>query len=588
MNFIEQQGLQTRPSHAWRLIDLIYETGQTPSKWPLLLEALTNTLPESTTNGTHTKHTMQQETLNHVLATHLQHALALNRFIGEQEGVLKSAEPLLATLTFPLLVIDSNYNLVYVGDHYSQIVHGSEYLKLADNTLLVNHPSYQNSFAQIFDGSSNVELLQLEQAEDTEGNRICVLPLPLSNNQTLALMAWFNPGQRSDASCGALASTYELTPAETELLYSLVDDLSYAELASERNVTENTVRTQIKQIFAKTQCHSRAELMQKVLCGPGLLNTLVSWQSDHFFETDLDQARLNQTVTTPNGNPLGFAEYGPKDGFPIILIHNISGSRLQIPVPEARFYEQGIRLIMPDRLGVGLSKAHAHFTIEDWTDAFGALLEHLDVQPLLMGTSMGGFYAMAAAERFPQHFSELCLVSPMTISPPEFDHLLKDDFKALISLFRDAPNVAELTLEIAARDGPARPLDYHIMGLPEADQALFKDQQFYQMSLAAMTENRRYGSMAMARDLALLTHTWPFEPGDIKLPTTIWHGVNDLISPLPAVEDLASSLPNATLYRVPHETHMMINRHWSTIIACLLRKDIARAALSTTQLLQTD
>jgi DNA-binding CsgD family transcriptional regulator len=64
-----------------------------------------------------------------------------------------------------------------------------------------------------------------------------------------------------------LQSLYELTPAESELLGMLADGKSLTDAADTRGVTLNTVRSQLKQVFAKTDTNRQAQLIRLVLTG---------------------------------------------------------------------------------------------------------------------------------------------------------------------------------------------------------------------------------------------------------------------------------------------------------------------------------
>ena len=59
----------------------------------------------------------------------------------------------------------------------------------------------------------------------------------------------------------------ELTGREQEIVLGLVEGLSYKMLASRMNVTIETIRTHIKNIYQKLQIHSKAEVISKSLKG---------------------------------------------------------------------------------------------------------------------------------------------------------------------------------------------------------------------------------------------------------------------------------------------------------------------------------
>ncbi len=58
-----------------------------------------------------------------------------------------------------------------------------------------------------------------------------------------------------------------LTPKEKEIVLCLVDGLSYKMIADKENISLETVRSHIKNIYKKLQVHSKAEVIKKSLDG---------------------------------------------------------------------------------------------------------------------------------------------------------------------------------------------------------------------------------------------------------------------------------------------------------------------------------
>ena len=60
---------------------------------------------------------------------------------------------------------------------------------------------------------------------------------------------------------------YELTAREKEVLYSLVDGLSYKKIGEKYFISLSTIRTHICNIYAKLHVHSKSQAVAKVLQG---------------------------------------------------------------------------------------------------------------------------------------------------------------------------------------------------------------------------------------------------------------------------------------------------------------------------------
>lgn len=65
----------------------------------------------------------------------------------------------------------------------------------------------------------------------------------------------------------ASLSEYELTPREKEILFSLVDGLSYKKIGEKYFISLSTIRTHISNIYSKLHVHSKSQAVAKVLQG---------------------------------------------------------------------------------------------------------------------------------------------------------------------------------------------------------------------------------------------------------------------------------------------------------------------------------
>jgi DNA-binding NarL/FixJ family response regulator len=71
--------------------------------------------------------------------------------------------------------------------------------------------------------------------------------------------------QSFQATAPSMIEDYRLTPRENEILYSLVDGLSYKRIADKYCVSISTIRTHICNIYGKLHVNSKAEAVARVL-----------------------------------------------------------------------------------------------------------------------------------------------------------------------------------------------------------------------------------------------------------------------------------------------------------------------------------
>lgn len=74
--------------------------------------------------------------------------------------------------------------------------------------------------------------------------------------RVIAVFREIRPPERAD---------YDLTPHESRLLKLLVDGHNYTTAAAELNVSYNTVKFHMRQIYAKLQVHSKSEAVAKAM-----------------------------------------------------------------------------------------------------------------------------------------------------------------------------------------------------------------------------------------------------------------------------------------------------------------------------------
>jgi DNA-binding CsgD family transcriptional regulator len=110
-----------------------------------------------------------------------------------------------------------------------------------------------------------------------EGRPLCVLVCPLRPHALslgasvpAALLIFGDPDASPATSMRALIQLYGLTAAEARLMTALVNGERLEDYAVRQRVSINTVRTQSKQIFAKTGQSRQADLIREVLANPAL------------------------------------------------------------------------------------------------------------------------------------------------------------------------------------------------------------------------------------------------------------------------------------------------------------------------------
>ena len=280
-------------------------------------------------------------------------------------------------------------------------------------------------------------------------------------------------------------------------------------------------------------------------------------------------------IDLADGTRIGYAEVGNPDGPPVVYLHGNPGSRLEVDLPAFRRAAErlGIRLLAPDRPGMGLSSFHS-FSIREYPQLVRRFADALGLARFVVaGVSGGGKYACACAWQLPDRVSQVALVSSTCsrdlpgakATPNKEDRLLyplADRAPWLVRMVfakfaRDARRDAESLLSMFDKLGPT---DREILGREEFRRAFGR----------SVAEAFRQGGRGVAHDYALEARSWNVPLHQIQVPIQIWHGEDDrLVSPQ-ASRILAEALPLSTTHFVPEAGHLMIATHASDVLQSVL------------------
>ncbi|MCG8589613.1 MAG: alpha/beta hydrolase [Proteobacteria bacterium] len=541
----------------WSLIDCIYAVGQSHDEWPVLLEGLVNhlgveDLPAGSSLGDEAE-----------LSMHFEAALGLNRHDFDPDSVFLSQIP------FPLLVLREPDRVVYRSQERTPYLPPDGPLELDGDRLRLGDPEIADRLEGLFRaGAERPSPMCL--FEESGGQKVYAIPLPGASGPSYVALAWPAPVGEAPLSVDEMRELYGLTAAEAALARRLVVSPETADLARDLSVAEDSVRTQLKRIYLKTGTSRKAELVQRILCGPALL-ARVAPSGKRLFDVG-GEARRNQTLSLPDGRRLGFAEYGDKRGAPVLFLHNLLGSRLQLPTHERGLRDQGVRLIVLDRPGIGESDPLVPFSLRTWSEDVIRLADHLALPQLaVIGWSVGAIYCLALARYQPQRVSRCAMVS--ILPEVESNAALREhpaSTRGLFLLARYAPRLLRLMVRLILRSGPDTYLEKRMSELPPEDRRLYEDPGLREMIASAIQENLRQGGVALLQDVLLMANSWEFDPADVTTPVDCWHGELDPTAPVALALRMAERHPNATVQVVPGETHWTLFRHWNRIMARVL------------------
>lgn len=273
--------------------------------------------------------------------------------------------------------------------------------------------------------------------------------------------------------------------------------------------------------------------------------------------------RFEGTFRLRDGRNLGYAEYGPVDGKPILWFHGTPGGRRQI-APQARELASSrkVRLVAVERPGIGDSTSHSYKSLAEWAADIQAFCNATGIdQFAVCGLSGGGPYALACAYYLQDRVLAATIlggVAPAvgvdaaaggasrlarTLSPV-VKHLRVPLKSLLLRLIRRLEPHVDKSMNAVARL------------MPPGDQLVFEDPAIRTMFEDDILLASKHQMQAMLHDVVIFGRDWGFELGGIITPVYLLYGDADNIVPLKHGEHMAQRLPNAELRVRVGEGHL--------------------------------
>jgi pimeloyl-ACP methyl ester carboxylesterase len=266
-----------------------------------------------------------------------------------------------------------------------------------------------------------------------------------------------------------------------------------------------------------------------------------------------------QTLTLPTGRALEFAEYGDPAGHPAVVFHGLIGSHHQASWIAEEASRRGLRLIAPNRPGVGRSGfVRRNAAVEAVADVV-TLADGLGVGRFsVIGISGGTPYALACAHRLPDRVATATLLSGMGPTAMRGSLAGMDPRRRAFFVVGSRSRRAAAKAFGAARDryreDPARFLRGLVRTWSRPDRALFDRPDVFALFLRDLEAvfDAPDGPAGLAQELALYRR-YPFALESLPPTTgvTIWHGLDDTIVPPAMAWAMLRRLPNAEAHLIP-------------------------------------
>jgi pimeloyl-ACP methyl ester carboxylesterase len=280
------------------------------------------------------------------------------------------------------------------------------------------------------------------------------------------------------------------------------------------------------------------------------------------------------TVRLPDGRVLAYEDYGVATGFPVLSFHGGLSSRLDAAPAHEAAVAAGVRLISPDRPGIGLSTYQRGRRLTDWPADVAHLTEALGIGKFaVMGWSAGGAYAAICAAVMGERVTAAALLSsavPLDLYGTTRGLSMED--RVLLVLTRRTPWLASALMNVSIVNASNARLFRAVMRtFPPADRSVLTEWGPPDHALSFVREAMRQGTEGCVQDYRIFGAPWGFSLEEIHVPVDIWEGSDDNTGPPGYRAFLKRHIPQATIHLVPGEGHLSLLPHQApAIFASLL------------------
>ncbi|KAF2246363.1 alpha/beta hydrolase fold domain-containing protein [Trematosphaeria pertusa] len=296
--------------------------------------------------------------------------------------------------------------------------------------------------------------------------------------------------------------------------------------------------------------------------------------------------RESESLTLSDGRVLSYAVYGsPMPQTTVFYFHAFPSSRLEGKLWHSAAARLNVRLIAPDRPGMGNSTFQPNRTLLDWPNDVLALADHLKIHKFYVtGLSGGGPYTLACVKHIPkERLAGAAVVSGLY--PVSFGTAGMLFFaRMLLWVGPWMPGLVGTMLDMAmgkaARNEDPKVFEDLLMkeieSRPEVDRNAMKDEKNREAFIEGTREGLRQGGQGSAWEARLNGSPWGFELSDLDIgeegvPLALWHGSDDINCPVAMVLKAQELMPNVNLHLKDGEGHVSYAfRHQEEILQELI------------------
>lgn len=258
---------------------------------------------------------------------------------------------------------------------------------------------------------------------------------------------------------------------------------------------------------------------------------------------------MKQIALYKNGNSLAYAEYGDRNGYPILIQHGLIAS-INDSFLFGRLVELGTHLICIARPGYGDSSPYMMKNMGEWADLVSVLVDELELAHFdILGMSSGAPYSYAIGYKFPAQVRNIFILSGI---PALYDEQVLAFWQYPVNRNASIAEMEKLAFEL------------FFSNLSEQDLA--KDD---------IKDSMMNNCFGIAQDLKLRCMDWGFSLSDVRQNVYMRHSKSDSAVPFVTAEMTSKLLPICRLETKENDEHFsneILDEFIRTVMAAFYKK----------------
>jgi len=402
-----------------------------------------------------------------------------------------------------------------------------------------------------------------------------ISPIKISENTDKGnfVMACVELGA-SKTAYGIIKDTFGLTDTETEVALLISNGFSPKNIAEKRDTSLHTVRTQIKQILAKTSTHSMHDLT-RLLIGLSFKYKEVSTHTAHHAGSaaPLKYTRKSGIILN-DGRYMDVTEQGTPDGKPILRFHSfLSGVQLT-ETSASEVYRKNYRIIAPSRAGFGKSDKLPKMALEDRinqsVEDYCRVLDHLKIDKVILMSSRASCFSQRFALKYPDRSVGIVMIGSVPLWKDEHLDSLKPRHKGMVKTSMTAPYAVPYVASIGKMlidMGQTRLFIKKIDEKDHIDKAAMEKRENFEAISRMYKHVSQQGIQSFVEELPSIHTDWSEDAKKLTCPIRIILGSELEDQPRSALEDYKKIAPHAEHSVIPNAGSYILTTHAADVFS---------------------